>query len=254
MFKKLFLFGLCLASSSSSLFAMDNERELQTRTIHMQINKSIKNYSEETDVKKLILSCGHKNLDDEKYINTYPVMKTSGEIYYIRANHYSYDKHNSASFHTHTGWYTIDTNSEIEPDVIGDLTDEKTLTYVLPQDTWEIVYAENAPVVVLTENLLQHVSRGLKKNGHFIFPFVLDAEEGKKEKIGVFYDFLKNHINKEDSYSINEIRDVLSTIFKNAGFSCVDIYSDGCSENKHLDTLDSFFKQINFFQYVIAKK
>lgn len=118
---------------------------------HGVINTTIEDYLIKHKTPKLLLVCGH---EPNRLHSSY----TTGDFLGCR------------DFHTHDGWYTIDLNFSIAPDLVADLLDEDTLKYL---DNFKgeltLVYPEYAiPDVGWSKGMLQKIYHNLSHGGAFI--------------------------------------------------------------------------------------
>ena len=110
-------------------------------------NQSLDSYLEDNRATKLMLCCGHNAEMDTL----------------------TRDKDGKYEFHSHEGWYTVDVDSDLNPDVEGDLTDPQTLAYVFRPNTYKAVTEEYADDEIKTRALYEAIAQILMDKGVYVF-------------------------------------------------------------------------------------
>jgi hypothetical protein len=239
--KKLINIGLAvLISSYTSIAWAGKDSEEENSNLAAQNTQSLENtnltphlsiqaYIEANpDQRRLLLPCGHQPINDKFY---------------------SQGLTGSYNIHQHQGWYTVDINPDLEPDLIGDLNQQQTLDYIFQPTTWDIIYLEYASVAHLTPNFFSKARQSLRENGVLVYSpslltkwterYVSDSKDsGAKTLILDTFSFIKNSIDEavppsDDDHrhvtcnSITQLEEQLKVEFHNKfGFSKVTVYAD----------------------------
>jgi hypothetical protein len=116
----------------------------------VRFNLSIEDYLQQTDNPRVLLACGHvKRPWDEQLENTDIDLR----------GHF---------LHYHIGWYTIDSNPLVNPDMIADINDLSVLEYIshVFENQLNVIYVEGWFFTSVT--FFTMVNNILKKSGTFV--------------------------------------------------------------------------------------
>lgn len=91
----------------------------------MKINRSVENYLQNTDNPRLLLACGHIKRPNRDLKNT--EIDLRGQF-----------------LHDHTGWYTIDSDPMVNPDMVANLENPSVLDYLslVFRNCLNVIYVE----------------------------------------------------------------------------------------------------------------
>jgi hypothetical protein len=213
------------------------------------VNRSLETYLEGNENAKLLLGCGHNGELDPKAMVPcvgitvkLPNPRTGVIETYVANQRFKHSKDfaQQTKFHSHDGWYTVDMDPELRPDVLGDLTKTETQDHVFRPCQFKLVRQELLPDELLTHNLFAKIAQCLAPGGSFIcslpgavinnsvqigqaknlaqvWKTALDKEPGdfKKErgfKVQVEYD------------NLNAVMAQMLPYFKHLGFSDVRVH------------------------------
>ena len=236
------------------------------------VRNSLDDYLTSTNHPKAILCCGHQtNFEQEKFSTSITVKDpVSGKEKEEKIINYQTDVNGGYMFHMHNGWYTIDFNPDLIPDVVGSLKDDNLRKYFFRPNIYEIVYPEKIGRDLLTTDLIMDIATSLKPGGVMIFevPFEYGYEDNqwafdKNIFSGQFYDYVFEEF-KEGLQDCHKICEKVLPKFRELGFnevefhqSYADHYEMARDENigeEERRVLTEILKKINLSEQDIIKQ
>lgn len=247
-------FSILLTLFLSSYNAMASNSNLpeagEAKAPAMQVAKPIDDYLKETKKPMLLLGCGHNGELDPK--ETVPATLPFGMIFVdpktgetknatIARVKYTMNNDGTLTHHAHEGWYTVDMDSTLKPDLLADLTQQSTLDYVFQPNRFQVVYQENMEDSLLTESLFTRIANCLLPGGAFICTFPGAARPG----------VLQTHAARSLPQVWKKALDVAPGDFKkDKGYKVQTEYGNDADLNKQLAP---YFRHLGFSNVTVHK-
>lgn len=217
----------------------------------VQIRTPLEEYLKTAVSPRLMLGCGH----DSATAKTRTVKLSSPIEIIINGEKFSTaerlrhkaDLSHKHDFHSHEGWYTADSDAILSADFCGSLTSAESLSYIFPENAFQLVMEEISDGKLYTKALFSGIARSLKAGGSLVanMPFTQEIAAmqnvirmGDPVSVGEFWligtDVEENALTKTaDSQfkikrnysSVDELRNKLWPLFNSVGFSQLEVHT-----------------------------